>query len=103
MKTRTALVACVGDNEGAWAFLKGNERGLMIQDLGQSERIFIEFRAATPAIPSLKLFYATEGPHSLPSLEKFDKYRVGKLSRNGARSPTTVEIMLDAKVTNPVP
>ncbi len=96
-KTRTALVACVDNTEGAWAFLKGNEKGIRVSQLADGERVLLEVKASSPGIPGEKHVFDEEG--SFPfGFQRFNRYRVGKTVRNDSiPKPTTVEILLNGR------
>jgi len=97
MKTRTALVACVDATDGAWAFVKGNEKAIHVESLAEGERVFIEIHSDNPGIPGEKEVFAGEGTFPY-SFTRFigGKYRIGKILRPGTRpQPTTVGIVLE--------
>lgn len=88
MKTRLALVACMGPHDGPWMRARGNETGVRVMFLGEGERIFADMEVA--GLPKDPVLLDAEGTFPIPAFDRIRFRKEGVCTRH-----TTVELVVD--------
>ena len=89
MRTRLAMVACVGPHEGPKLRARGNETGIRIICLGEGESVTAKWLNGTAETHVKR--YDAEGEYPLPQ----PRFSIIWFEKVGGIKPTTVELIVD--------